>query len=205
MDFARPTTPIPAPTEKQVSIDNEVPSTSLALRAQKKILSKISNRGVIKHIVSDTSVALFDSLYDVLKDYYSKTEAEKTVNRLTKLSVKLGVMIRENQLSPSAEKLAASFRAKLRSLALTIMSFARVDYSYDRSFLIRQLGEAKQRLELLVGATLSEKSKRHVAYVFDHLSDGRLLDQMFQPNGEYHSTFCGMVVNLEKLVDGADA
>jgi hypothetical protein len=48
------------------------------MRAQKKIIGKIgSSRTFVKHFINDTAARLLDNLYRLLKDFYSKREAEK--------------------------------------------------------------------------------------------------------------------------------
>jgi hypothetical protein len=179
-------------------------SSSLALRAQKKILGKLASRGVVKHFVNDESLRIFDGLFLILKDYYNEKDASKTVKNMLKIAIKLGVMMRENQFSPEQLRLLTDFQKKLESLTLTIMSFAKVDYSYDRNFLINQLDSTKMKLDNVVGATLSDKSKRRVSQIFGALSDTRMLDEMFIKKGAYHSQFMTIVNDLEKMVDGEE-
>uniref|UniRef100_A0A914Y332 Tumor necrosis factor alpha-induced protein 8-like protein n=1 Tax=Panagrolaimus superbus TaxID=310955 RepID=A0A914Y332_9BILA len=189
---------------KAITSSNETKSkeSSLALRAQKKILGKLANRGVIKHFVNDTSLRLFDGLFIILKDYYNEKDASKTIKNMLKIAIKLGVMVRENQLNPEQLRYLSDFQKKLESLTLTIMSFAKVDYSYDRNFLTSQLDSTKAKLDTLVGSTLSDKSKRRVSQIFGHISDSRLLDEMFIKKGAYHENFMCLIDDLEKLVDG---
>lgn len=52
-------------------------SRNLGMRAQKKILSKMASKSMAKHFISETNERLLDTTYRVLKDYYSKKEAEK--------------------------------------------------------------------------------------------------------------------------------
>lgn len=123
---------------------------------------------------------------------------------MVKIAVKLGAMMHEDSLNAEQMRLAGDFQKKLHSLTLTIMSFAKVEYSYDRNFLLSQLDSSKSKLDTLVGMTLSEKSKRRVGQIFANLSDTRLLDEMFIKKGEYHSQFMILVDDLEKLVDGEE-
>ena len=107
--------------------------------------------------------------------------------------------MRDDKMSPEQEQYFTDFQKKFRSLTLTILSFATVEYSYDRNFLMSQLDSTKTKLDTLVGMTLSEKSKRRVSQIFGSLSDTRLLDEMFIKKGAYHAQFRQMVQDLEKL------
>lgn len=63
---------------------NNLNIQTLSLRAQKKILGKMASRGVAKHFISDTSARILDNMYRILKDYYTKKDAEKVKNLVQK-------------------------------------------------------------------------------------------------------------------------
>ena len=78
---------------------------SLALQAQKKLLSKMASRAVASAFIDDTSSEVLDELYRATKEFTrSRKEAQKLVKNLVKVAVKLGVLLRAGQLG--AEELA---------------------------------------------------------------------------------------------------
>ena len=78
---------------------------SLALQAQKKLLSKMASRTVASAFIDDTSSEVLDELYRATKEFTrSRKEAQKLVKNLVKVAVKLGVLLRAGQLG--AEELA---------------------------------------------------------------------------------------------------
>uniref|UniRef100_A0AC34Q7M7 Tumor necrosis factor alpha-induced protein 8-like protein n=1 Tax=Panagrolaimus sp. JU765 TaxID=591449 RepID=A0AC34Q7M7_9BILA len=182
----------------------ETPSTSLALRAQKKILGKIGNRVVVKHFVNDTTLRIFDNLYKILKEFYNKNTAEKTINNILKIAIKLSALMREEHLNSDQKFVYNEFQKKLKSVILTVISFTVVDYSYDRIFLISQLEKVRELLATVVATTLSEKSVKKVDRIFDCLVEPRLLDEMFVKKGQFHDQLVQIVHGLENIIDGKD-
>jgi len=189
-------------TQSAPSFDAATPSTSLALRAQKKIIGKISTTHrsfIFKHFINAPTLRVFDQLFAILKQHYSKSVAEKTIKNMLKLSLKMAVCAQKD--ADFAQKIQLS-RKKLRSLALTVMSFTKLDFSYDRKFLQKQMDETRQRLQQLVAQLLSEKSVQRVPQIFDTLQNAQLLDEMFTRRGKYHKETVEMMRDVETIFDG---
>lgn len=66
-------------------------NNSLAMRIQKKVLGKLSSRGVVRHLAADRVINLMDKLYTLLNQFYPSRTAEKGIN--IKLLYILSVMI----------------------------------------------------------------------------------------------------------------
>lgn len=126
------------PSEEAIG---ELQTASLLMRVQKKVLSKMSTRAVAKHFVSDATVRLLDNIYRLLKLHYSKSTAEKVcclttmiqsiacvqiIKNVLKIAVKLRLLASEEKLTKEQQLALAKLHQKLRSVALTILSFARV-------------------------------------------------------------------------------
>uniref|UniRef100_A0A914WYM0 Uncharacterized protein n=1 Tax=Plectus sambesii TaxID=2011161 RepID=A0A914WYM0_9BILA len=94
------------------------------MRAQKKILGKMSSRSIAKHFISDTAARLLDNLYRILKDFYTKKEAEKVVKNVIKMAIKMGVLAKNEQFNEDQRRALSDFQRKYRQLCLTIVSFA---------------------------------------------------------------------------------
>uniref|UniRef100_A0A914WYM7 Uncharacterized protein n=1 Tax=Plectus sambesii TaxID=2011161 RepID=A0A914WYM7_9BILA len=102
------------------------------MRAQKKILGKMSSRSIAKHFISDTAARLLDNLYRILKDFYTKKEAEKVVKNVIKMAIKMGVLAKNEQFNEDQRRALSDFQRKYRQLCLTIVSFAQ-DINQDKN------------------------------------------------------------------------
>ena len=70
-------------------------SLSMGLKAQKKILSKMSSKSVAKVFIDDSSGRLLDNVYGLLKEYsQNKKDSEKVVKNIIKIIIKIGILYR---------------------------------------------------------------------------------------------------------------
>ncbi|KAK2718934.1 hypothetical protein QYM36_006071, partial [Artemia franciscana] len=67
----------------------------------------------------------------------SKKEAEKIVKNIIKIVVKVGFLAKNDQFGREELIVAENFRRKFHSLCMTVVSFHEVDFSYDRTFLLK--------------------------------------------------------------------
>ncbi|KHN80371.1 Tumor necrosis factor alpha-induced protein 8 [Toxocara canis] len=179
-------------------------AATLVQRAQKKLLSKVVSRGAVKHFVSEAATRLFDNLYTLLKSYYNKSTAEKVVKNIIKLVVKLGVVARGEQFGAEQQIQLGAVQKQMHQLCLTVISFGKVTYSYDRSYLLSLLNNTHKKMVPLITCFLSEKSGRRLDMIFEHLSKEHLLDGLFRVDGEHSTLLAEMVDDLETLVDNKD-
>lgn len=102
-------------------------SKDMALRAQKKILSKMATKASVQMFIDDTTSEILDELYHVSKEYSgSKSEAQKVIKNLIKIAVKIGVLFRNNRFSTEELSTAQDFKKKLHQGAMTAISFYEV-------------------------------------------------------------------------------
>lgn len=84
---------------------------SLALQAQKKLMSKMATKSVANLFIDDTSSEVLDELYRVTKEYTrNRKESQKIIKNLIKMVVKLGVLYRNNQFNGEELILVENFR-----------------------------------------------------------------------------------------------
>jgi len=156
-------------------------STSVGLKAQKKILSKMSSKSIAKVFIDDTSGRLLDNLYSLLKEYTgNKKEAEKVVKNVIKIVIKIGILYRNDQFSNEELSLAEDFKKKFRSTAMTIVSFYEVDFTTDKTFLLQGIRELSAILHKLIQRHLTDKSRQRIDHVFAQFLDGDLWDKIFK-------------------------
>uniref|UniRef100_A0AAF5PZB1 Uncharacterized protein n=1 Tax=Wuchereria bancrofti TaxID=6293 RepID=A0AAF5PZB1_WUCBA len=176
-------------------------SATIAIRAQKKILSKIISRNNAKLFVDDATIRLFDYLYQILKTAYSKIIAEKVVKNIIKLIVKLGVILRNEQFTAEQQNQLAKIQRQMRQLCLTVISFGKVAFSYDYTYLNALLKETYRRLLPLVEQILSGKSKQRLDMIFEHLCKNSVLDSLFRADGQHWKLLPKVITDLEVLID----
>ncbi|KFO18213.1 Tumor necrosis factor alpha-induced protein 8-like protein 2 [Fukomys damarensis] len=110
-------------------------SKSLALQAEKKLLSKMAGRSVAHLFVDETSSEVLDELYRVSKDYtHSRPQAQRVIKDLVKVAVKVAVLHRNGCFGPGELALASRFRQKLRQGAMTALSFGEETEAYFRDY-----------------------------------------------------------------------
>lgn len=156
-------------------------SLSMGLKAQKKILSKMSSKSVAKVFIDDTSGRLLDNVYGLLKEYTgNKKDSEKVVKNIIKIIIKIGILYRNDQFSSEELKLAEDFKKKFRSTAMTIVSFYEVDFTSDKTYLLQGIRELSAILHKLVERLLTDKSSQRIDHVFAQFLDGGLWDKIFK-------------------------
>ncbi len=172
----------------------------IGYEVQKSFANKFfSNKNVAKGLIDNTSAALLDELYKLIKIYVStylqikfskpygvimikfpsfrplqqtssKKDAEKIVKNIIKISVKIGMLERSDKFSAQEKASLVRTQRNLRTIAMTLISFYQVDHTYDRSFLTRHVAELKDDLKELVRPHLTEKSLARIDFVLDFFS-----------------------------------
>ncbi|XP_038186491.1 tumor necrosis factor alpha-induced protein 8 isoform X1 [Arvicola amphibius] len=171
-------------------------SKNLAVQAQKKILGKMVSKSIATTLIDDTSSEVLDELYRVTKEYtQNKKEAERVIKNLIKTVIKLAVLHRNNQFNQDELALMEKFKKKVHQLAMTVVSFHQVEYTFDRNVLSRLLNECRELLHEVIQRHLTAKSHGRVNHVFDHFSDCDFLAALYNPFGKFKP-------HLQKLCDG---
>ncbi|XP_004378504.1 tumor necrosis factor alpha-induced protein 8-like protein 1 [Trichechus manatus latirostris] len=175
---------------------------SLALQAQKKLVSKMASKAVVAVLIDDTSSEVLDELYRATKEFTrSRKEAQKVVKNLVKVVLKLGVLLRGGQLGSEELALLQRLRRRARSLAMTAVSFHQVDFTFDRRVLAAALLECRDLLHQAVGPHLTAKSHGRINHVFSHFADCDFLATLYGPAEPYRSHLCRICEGLSKMLD----
>ncbi|XP_015222879.1 tumor necrosis factor alpha-induced protein 8 isoform X2 [Lepisosteus oculatus] len=171
-------------------------SKSLAVQAQKKILGKMASKSIATILIDDVTSEVLDELYRVTKEYtQNKKDAEKITKNIIKIVIKLAVLFRNNQFNEEEIALMEKLKKKVHTLAMTVISFHQVDFTFDRNVLSKLLNECRELLHQIINRHLTTKSHGRVNNVFDHFSDCEFLAALYNPFGPYKP-------HLEKLCDG---
>uniref|UniRef100_A0A2R9B260 Uncharacterized protein n=1 Tax=Pan paniscus TaxID=9597 RepID=A0A2R9B260_PANPA len=177
-------------------------SKSLALQAQKKILSKIASKTVANMLIDDTSSEIFDELYKVTKEHtHNKKEAHKIMKDLIKVAIKIGILYRNNQFSQEELVIVEKFRKKLNQTAMTIVSFYEVEYTFDRNVLSNLLHECKDLVHELVQRHLTPRTHGRINHVFNHFADVEFLSTLYSLDGDCRPNLKRICEGINKLLD----
>lgn len=181
--------------------DDGIKSKDLALKVQKKVLGKMASKNFTRLVIDDKTTELLDEFGKVRRQYSNKKDAEKLQNNLIKVMVKIALLHRNDRFSDAERKLAESLQLKTRTTAMTLVSFAEVDYTFDKYVLSKQMNEGRAILQQLVAAHLTEKSKCRINSVFDQLGDTEFLEMLFEPNGPYKDSLQKIVSRINDLIE----
>nr|CAG4642137.1 EOG090X0GLS [Eurycercus lamellatus] len=174
----------------------------IALKAQRKILSRMSTKGVAKVFIDDRMGSLLDNVYRLCKTYnQNKKEAEKLVKNIIKMVTKISLLARNEQFSQEELTLATEFQGKFHKAAKTVISFHEVDFSYDQKFLTQLLGECKTLLKQIVQPHLTEKSLGRIDMVFAFFSNPAFLDAIFKKNSEYSDIMTKIIADMHSALE----
>ncbi|CAF0769640.1 unnamed protein product [Brachionus calyciflorus] len=174
---------------------------SLALRIQKKVASKMSNKNMAKIFIDETSGRLLDNLYKLVKDYSgSKKLAESILNDIIKVIVKIGILVKNEQLSSDELKLCNDFRQTFHLFAKSALSFYEIEYTFDQKHLHNLLVSCQASMHSIIKFHLTDKSKNRVDNVFNFFSDITFLEDIFK-NHKYSTQMQVIVDDARKLVD----
>lgn len=185
-----------------VVADSAFKSRDFSLRAQKKLLSRMSNKNFVKAFIDDTTSQLLDNLHRLARGLCGhKKDADKVVKNIIKIVIKIGILYRNDQFSKEELLLAERFKKKFNSLAMTVISFYEVEFSYDRNFLTQSLGECNAMLKQLVGRHLTDKSLARIEFVFSFFCNPSYLDEIFRKDGDYRDLLGKMVSDMHTLLE----
>uniref|UniRef100_A0A8C2VNH2 TNF alpha induced protein 8 like 3 n=1 Tax=Chinchilla lanigera TaxID=34839 RepID=A0A8C2VNH2_CHILA len=177
-------------------------SKSLALQAQKKILSKIASKTVANMLIDDTSSEIFDELYKVTKEYTrNKKEAHKIMKDLIKVAIKIGILYRNNQFNQEEVAMVEKFRKKLNQTAMTMVSFYEVEYTFDRNVLSTLLHECQDLVHGLVQRHLTPRTHGRINHVFNHFADLEFLSALYRLDGDCRPSLKRICEGINKLLD----
>ena len=177
-------------------------SQRLGLRIQEKVIGKFASIKIVKLFVDDNLATLLNALHSILKlELGDVKKADKIIKNLIKITVKIGVLYKNDQFNPEELALGVKIRTKFRHLALTVNTFSQVESSYDRAFLVKFSADIGDMLRKLVDQHRPAKSHQRIDSVISALGQVETLDKLFLPEGEYYSYLEGIAKVFDKVVD----
>lgn len=177
-------------------------SRGLGLRAQKKLLGKMSSKKIAKAFIDDTTGRVLDNTYRIIKETKGgKKEAEKLMKYMIKTVVKVGILYKNDQFNADELKMITAFKQKFNTLTMTVISFWEVEFTYDQKFCTTNIEECRQMLQDIVARHLTDKSKGRIDIIFNTFADPELLNSIFSREGNIQPLMDAIVQDLHKLID----
>jgi len=176
---------------------------SVSLRAQKKLLGKMTSRRVLSAFIDETSSRLLNNLYRLGRDLHNgdKRTAEKAIRHLIKTVIKTGILYRNDQFNATELNIADDFRKRFRTIVMTVVSFFQVEFTYDAGYLTKAMAEACSMLKQIVARHLTDKSLDRIDSVFAYFGDKEFLDAAFRSTGPQRELMGLIVQDLNHLLE----
>lgn len=161
----------------------------------------MTSRKVIQTFIDERSGQLLDDLYHLVKDCYDRKRAEKAIKYMIKTVIKIGILFRNDQFSVEELDLVEDFKKKFRTLVMTVVSFAQVEFSYDRAFLVKIMNECCDLIKKLVLRHLTEKSLQRIDNVFETFGSCDFLDAVFKSDSPHEEAKFKVIQDLNVLLE----
>ncbi|XP_067928591.1 tumor necrosis factor alpha-induced protein 8-like protein isoform X1 [Watersipora subatra] len=177
-------------------------SRGLGLRIQKKLASSMSSKSVAKVFIDDQTGQLLDNVYLLVKEYSGdKKEAERITKYLIKVTIKIAILMRNDQFNNEELDLIVDFKKKFKTLVMTVTSFVEVDFTFDKHFLSKSFAESSNMIQRLIARHSKEKTKNKVLHVFQLLGNTDFLEKVFTPDSKYSPIMSKIAKQLDDLME----
>ncbi|XP_031771419.1 tumor necrosis factor alpha-induced protein 8-like protein isoform X4 [Apis florea] len=180
----------------------------LGLRAQKKLLGRVVSTGAGRSLlIDDATTSLLDNLYKLMEraaktnPSLDKKQPEKVLKNIVKLSIKVGLLQRNQQLNVTDDAKLAEIRTALRAVAMSVVSFYELEFSFDRAYLIKSLERCRTAIQTFIKPHLTDKSQDRCDQVFDFLTHSDFLDSVFRQDSEHRPILGMLVSDINKALD----
>ncbi|CAF3352918.1 unnamed protein product [Rotaria socialis] len=186
--------------EEEITVNAS--ALSLGIRAQKKLLSKLSSKSVAKIFIDETSGRILDNIHRLARNYSGKKDADKLLKSIIKTIVKMGILYKNDLFTEHEIKLIDEFRNRFHSLAKSIVTLYEVDFKFDRSILTRMCQECQELTHKIVSTHLTPKSHARIDYVFNYASNIQFLEYSFNPNSTTNRAIIKEIIeDMHTLMD----
>ncbi|XP_015186641.1 PREDICTED: tumor necrosis factor alpha-induced protein 8-like protein isoform X1 [Polistes dominula] len=180
----------------------------LGLRAQKKLLGRVVSTNAGRSLlIDDATTSLLDNLYKLMEratknnTNLDKKQPEKVLKNIVKLSIKVGLLQRNQQLGPADDAKLVEIRTALRAVAMAVVSFYELEFSFDKAYLTRSLERCRSAIQGLIKPHLTDKSQDRCDQVFDFLRNPEFLDAVFRQDSEHRPILGMLVSDINKALD----
>ena len=113
------------------------------------------------------------------------------------------MLLRGEKFSNEEKQNLLKIQKNLRNVSMTLISFYEVDYTYDKTFVIKYLTELETLLKNLIINHLTDKSVSRVEQIFGVVKTPDFLDSVYVPkkNVEMRDIMGKVVIDLNKCIE----
>lgn len=115
--------------------------------------------------------------------------------------LQVGLLQRNQQLHASDDAKLAEIRTALRAVAMSVVSFYELEFSFDKLYLIKSLERCRTAIHALIKPHLTDKSQDRCDQVFDFLTHSVFLDSVFRQDSEHRPILGMLVSDINKALD----
>ena len=156
----------------------------------------------VKTVIPEDGYKVLEGFYRILKHETDKTFAKKIISYILKITVKVMIAIRNNQLNKEEMDLVADLGKQETSLLKTIISFIEVNFTYDANYLTDRIEDLHQTLFGVLQRHCKPKTRSKIEFIFTELSDKQRLGNIFGNTAteEIEKQKIEIVIHIRKLI-----
>ena len=113
----------------------------------------------------------------------------------------MGLLQRNQQLNVADDVKLAEIRTALRAVAMSVVSFYELEFSFDRAYLIKSFERCRTTIQALIKSHLTDKTQDRCDQVFDFLTHSDFLDSVFRQDSELRPILGMLVSDINKALD----
>jgi DNA-binding TFAR19-related protein (PDSD5 family) len=84
---------------------------------------------------------------------------------------------------------------------MAVLSFYELEFSYERSYLVKSLERCRASVQALIRPHLTDKSRERCDQVFDFLGHPDFLEAVFGQESELRTTLGALTVDINKALE----
>lgn len=96
---------------------------------------------------------------------------------------------------------AVRLKSSFHKVAMTIVSFYELDYSYDSAYFIKILNELQHLVTQLIRPHLTDKSVNRIQAVFQFCTRQSLVETVFKKDFEHRDIVAKIVSDLNEILE----
>ena len=175
--------------------------SSLSLRFQKKIASKLSNKTIAKTIIDERTGRVMENIQELIRLYSEdKKFAHKFLNKVIKIVVKIEILIKNKQFNAKEKENHALLVKQFHLYVNTAMSMHNKTGPLDPNHLHNQLVDCQKTIQAIVARHLTDKSKKTIDFCFDYLSNERFFQQIYTQS-KYEKTKNSIASDIKFMLE----
>lgn len=123
------------------------------------------------------------------------------IKYVIKTIVKIGILYKNGSFNQEEMTQAVRLKSSFHKVAMTIVSFYELDYSYDSAYFIKILNELQHLVTQLIRPHLTDKSVNRIQAVFQFCTRQSLVETVFKKDFEHRDIVAKIVSDLNEILE----